>query len=78
MFRTILTPVSYNGNRYILALLADYSHFTIALPMKYKALYVEMATARFGNKSYVCKPKIQASRSKTFLMLGYADNGYRL
>jgi hypothetical protein len=52
-----IEPVSYNGNRYIINLLDDYTLFNVTFPMKSKAdvlqyikLYVEIATARFGNR----------------------------
>jgi hypothetical protein len=54
-----IDPVPCNGNRYILTLLDDYNHFSVAFPMTSKAdvlqyikVYVEKATARFG--SIIC------------------------
>jgi hypothetical protein len=49
-----IDPLSYNGNKYILTLLDDCTHFTVVFPMKSEAhvlqyikLYVGMATPRF-------------------------------
>jgi hypothetical protein len=34
-----IDPVSYNGNRYILTLLNDYTHFSVAFPSRCSAVY---------------------------------------